>query len=108
MGTSLDLLRMLEPTLRPDGVSGVARAASQPIESRSFEALLDEAQSAASQSGDAARDAGASGSETAEPVARRGPNLIDRLAQVDVIENPSLRSLLNRGATPSPHNGVQA
>jgi len=47
VSNQLDLLRMLEPTVRPDGVAGRApgaRAPQQPIEGRDFASLLQEAQ----------------------------------------------------------------
>ena len=48
MGGESDLLRMLEPVVRPDGVSGSGQPPyrtdrDQPIEGRSFESILDEA-----------------------------------------------------------------
>ena len=46
---SLDLLRMLEPAVRPVGTPGVGRVASgkAPLEAQSFDSLLAAAQTAA-------------------------------------------------------------
>ncbi len=44
MSAGSQLLRMLEPAVRPAGLPGpVARPISKPIESQSFETLLDQA-----------------------------------------------------------------
>lgn len=47
MGTSVDLLRMLEPAVRPTGPAPSRTADTLPLEARSFESLLEEARSAA-------------------------------------------------------------
>ncbi|MFA9478653.1 hypothetical protein ACERK3_10130 [Phycisphaerales bacterium AB-hyl4] len=92
MVDSSQLLRMLEPTVRPVPTPE-GRAASSgnvPIEQRSFESLLAEATSG--EAGDideagAATDAPAGGSA----------NLLGPLSQVGAIENASLRALVERG-----------
>lgn len=44
MGIESQLLRMLEPAVRPDGLGSPTRQPQVPIEARDFDALLAEAQ----------------------------------------------------------------
>jgi len=81
------LLRMLEPVVRPDGISGRGRAPSQPFESQSFEAMLAEAHKQESPS---LPQGSAAASRTAEPARA----WCARLGQIDQIENPTLRNLI--------------
>ena len=75
----LMLLRMLEPPVRPDGISGGA-AQPLPIEARGFEAILAEAR-------DTAGD-GATPPEAAEAL-RFDP--LRKLSQLDRVENGDVR-----------------
>ncbi|MEX0745796.1 MAG: hypothetical protein WD118_09350 [Phycisphaeraceae bacterium] len=88
MTDSSRLLRMLEPTVRPVATPqrGSAQPAGTPIEQRSFESLLAEA------------DGSAEGDEAAPGEARSaaagGWNPLASLARVDAIENASLRAIM--------------
>jgi hypothetical protein len=89
MGQGVDLLRLLEPAVRPGGLPGVAKAPVPPIEERSFEALLEEArQDPASAEGQAP----AADESTAPSVPKAMP--LAPLGQIDRIENRSLRDLI--------------
>jgi hypothetical protein len=44
LGTGVDLLKLLEPAVRPAGLAGPTAKPSTAIENRSFESMLDEAQ----------------------------------------------------------------
>lgn len=86
--SSADLLRMLEPLVRPGNLAGRAPASpppQEPIETRSFESLLFEAQQMAV--GDAGPD---------EQGPARCDDALAPLAQVDAIENASLRTLVSQ------------
>ncbi len=86
MGAS-HLLRMLEPAVRPiAGASATTPTApgKPPIEQQSFEALLEAAKQADATDNTESTDA-------AKPTA---PSPLASLAQVDRIENASLRDLL--------------
>lgn len=87
MADSMQLLRLLEPVVRPDGYgqSQTARPETLPLEARSFESLLDQAARAsqdASQAGDV---------EAADGVSAKSPG---PLAQLDQVDNVSLRALM--------------
>lgn len=94
MNTSGDLLRMLEPAVRPVATPpGQSTPRQVPFEQQSFEQLLDEAgqdmnvtatQSESMPPGDG-------------PASR--PNLLSPLSQVDAITNVSLRRIV-QGAGP--------
>ena len=84
---------MLAPAVRPDGVVGAASAPSTPIESVSFDALLEEARAV---NATEAASAGASERDAA-PSGRAG--LLGRLAPVDRVANASVLTLL-AGAGP--------
>ena len=90
MGNEAELLRMLEPAVRPGGLPGPLQKPSVPIESRSFESLLDEARqdSKASQPG---RETPADQPASADA---KQNGMISQLAQVEKIENSSLRGLI--------------
>ncbi len=95
-----DLLRMLEPAVRPVGLPGPAVQPREPLESRSFESLLEEAR--ATGSGDTA-GAGTAGEVTQEAEGSQGvaeprrpapAGWVGRLGSLDRIENGSLRRLI--------------
>jgi hypothetical protein len=93
MGAS-ELLRMLEPAVRPIGGAAPVRAlkpAQQPIEQQSFEALLDQAKEI--NVGDEAPGEMPVG-KASKPIAAVSP--LAGLSQFDRIENASLRELFNR------------
>lgn len=86
MNEGVNWLRLLEPAVRPAGLPDPARSPQSPIESRSFESLLEEAQ--------------ASSSETPAPDGEAkdaGANLLAPLSAVDRIDNQALRDLIARG-----------
>lgn len=88
MADSAFLLRMLEPVVRPVPTTGPAADPRRlPLEQQSFESLLARAQ-AADESAHAA-DAG-----DASSLAKPGP--LGPLAEVDAIQNASLRTLLQQ------------
>ncbi len=88
MSDAAQLLRMLEPAVRPAGVGAPSLSKSTPpIEQRSFDALLTEAKQA---------DA-AAGEDTAQR-AGQGSAPLNDLVGVESIENDSLRALLARGS----------
>ena len=82
MGHEAQLLRMLEPAVRPGNLPAPARVPTLPVEQRDFESLLQEAA--------AAGEAGA-----AESVTEVAAGPLAALADVGRIENPSLRELLS-------------
>lgn len=98
MGSGLDLLRLLEPAVRPDGAVGSGRSAGQPfaspIEQQSFEQLLDQA----SVMEGTVNKTTNMGEQTTAPVTALSP--LNDLSRVDRIENASLRSLFGVQATP--------
>ena len=92
MGREIDLLRMLEPAVRPGAVPGMAQPAAreQPIEERSFDSLLEEARSLNVSSAPEPEAHTPAGTKKAGPLAE--------LAGLDRIENAALRTLLTRPA----------
>ena len=103
MTIGTDLLRMLEPAVRPDGVNPPRRTQpSQPIEQQGFQQLLDEAklmmqqpqQQVEQQSQIQAQDNNITKQAAAEQF-----NPIDHLASVGRIENDSLRMLIGKTGT---------
>jgi len=90
MSNQVDLLRMLEPVVRPGHVSGSNRPVNTPIEQRDFESLLAEANGRKP-------DGEEESSERVEVAGTRdepdGP--LRELRQVGLIENESLRQLLS-------------
>ena len=88
MGTSLDLLKMLEPAVRPVGPAPTRSAGTAPLETRSFESLLEEAQAAAAPETAQGVDA------SAEPKGKKVDPLA-ALGGLDRIENESLLRIVN-------------
>ena len=71
----MDLLRMLEPTVRPTGAGPTSRRGGgvPPIEDRDFEQMLEDVQSAAEVGGEEAKEP-----PTADPLAPlTGPGTIE-------------------------------
>lgn len=95
-----NLLRMLEPVTRPDGL-GAARPPALPIEARDFDSLLSEAVARGS--------ADTPPHDAAAAAAGHGP--LASLGSMDRIENASLRDLLTRadppGRDPIPSGGTR-
>lgn len=91
MGRESDLLRMLEPAVRPGGLTASPRPTSRPIEDKDFESLLAEAT--------AGRTAESQPPPQDQPA--RGPDPLRSLAGTDRIENASLRQLVAGAATPA-------
>ena len=82
---------MLEPAVRPDGVSFPTPQRNVPIESRSFDSLLEEARQ---MNATPTRDSQTTASPTdAQPLLKAG--LIGQLAQIDQVHNSSLRALID-------------
>ena len=80
MSEGADLLRMLEPAVRPVGSGATAARPSQaPFEGKSFETLLQEVQTAA---------------DSDDQAHAPRPHVIDSLAQIGAVENASLRNLI--------------
>ncbi len=104
MASATDLLRLLEPTVRPAGLPGAATLPTSAAESgRSFEALLAEKTAVPGSASapatplpgtpvaeDLPHSANAVGGNLATPLAA--------LAGIDRVENPALRSILGRHA----------
>ncbi len=93
-----ELLRMLEPVTRPDGIAS-DHAARSSIEARSFDSLLREV--SATQLSEDARQASAPAAATdadAEDRATDG-QLLASLGSVDRIQSASLRQVLGKGET---------
>lgn len=83
MGREVDLLRMLEPAVRPGNLPAPRHGATPPIEARSFESLLEEAQTVP-------RDEG----HGPPPAKTSEISLMTQLAQHHRVENPILRQML--------------
>jgi hypothetical protein len=95
-----DLLRMLEPAVRPGGLPGPVSQPRAPLESRSFESLLEEARAMglrgaaeAGLAGEVTQEAGGSQGVT-EPRRPASAGWVGRLGSLDRIENGSLRRLI--------------
>lgn len=84
MGRESDLLRMLEPAVRPGGLTASQRPTTRPIEDKDFESLLAEAR---------AQPAAEAEPQTLDQPAR-GHDPLRSLAGTDRIENASLRQLV--------------
>jgi hypothetical protein len=110
MGNASELLRMLEPAVRPVNVPGAPGAAARPgpIESRDFDSLLDEARQMNLMTppvvpdADAARRAGVDAPANSAPSDTGAAAALSPLMQFDRIENPSLRALIGGSADPAP------
>jgi hypothetical protein len=98
-GGSHDLLRMLEPAVRPGNLQPAARGSRLPIEQQSFEALLREADDAtrASDEAQAPQDHGHAN-------ATRRPSPLDGLSR---IENASLQAMLGERAVSRPADAAE-
>ena len=105
MGNESDLLRMLEPVVRPDGVSGSGQRAlrqnrDQPIEARSFESILDEARQITNESlsvppETVAADEFTSAEKRFDTTQSNDPKpSFSPLSGIDRVENDSLRRLM--------------
>jgi hypothetical protein len=108
VGNGADLLRMLEPAIRPThapAAGSTSQAPKLPIENRSFESLLEEARQM-----NLTAEGGATGPESAAtaatdaprspaPAAPKTSDLLAPLRQVDRIENSSLRAVINGKTT---------
>lgn len=103
MGRELDLLRMLEPAARPVQGGAHVPAGAPPIESKSFEALLGEAQAAANEMIEAVDAAAGSQGDGTRPMANTvEAKLIARLSGVDHVENSTLLRLKDSAASGDP------
>lgn len=90
MSNGVDLLRLLEPAVRPGGLAGGKALPTQPIESRSFESLLEEAKAA-----------GLPQQAVNEPNRASAVDPLKPLARVDLIDNAALLRMIGgeRAAT---------
>ena len=93
VGKEADLLRMLEPVVRP--VGSPVRAPSLPIESESFESLLERARAMNAAAPESAQAPADPGEDEVQGPAR--PGCLDRLGALDHVANGSLRALLAGG-----------
>lgn len=93
MADGTHLLRLLEPIFRPDGRGKDGLAPNEPIESRSFDALLQEASDMAL---DGPQDDDDGASPTGQSTEAGDVGLLKSLAQIERIENASLRQLVVR------------
>ncbi len=88
MSHEAQLLRMLEPAVRPGNLPAPTRPATPPVEQRDFETLLQEATAQVSGTNDeGAPDAGRTPKDSPDPLAPLGT--------LGRIENQSLRQLLS-------------
>ena len=78
MSNGGDLLRMLEPAIRPANLPAPTVKPNTPIESRDFDSILDEAR-------------GMNVDETRPEETETKPNLMDHLSQIERVENATLR-----------------
>ncbi|MFP4145472.1 MAG: hypothetical protein ACLFV3_10050 [Phycisphaeraceae bacterium] len=88
MADAAELLRLLEPLVRPVDGGGSSRAPKLPVEQQSFDSLLAEASTPG-------QDAADGEAADAEP---DRPDPLGPLARVDAIENESLRAIVARSA----------
>lgn len=95
MGGQVDLLRLLEPTVRPGNTPAVSRAPIAPFEQRSFESLLDEAQRQPAESANRAAEPG-NVEAVQPPEAVAQPSVLQRLTGPAAVENATLRQLLDQ------------
>jgi len=108
----MELLRLLEPAVRPDGVSSRSQPVSAPIESRSFDSILTEArdlsqtfdlnQAGTTQTNDTAQVNQSQGAP--ESQRHEGVGALASLARVDRIENAALRQLISSAGGASRQN----
>ena len=94
---AFNLLRLLEPAVRPGNLPASAKPANTPIEQRSFESLLEEAQSlnVPSPAEPALADLTEMPAEGGEPAVKIPAGPLAQLGQIDRIDNPSLRRLIS-------------
>jgi len=92
MSNAVDLLRMLEPAVRPVAQPGSRASQAQPFESQSFESLLSDA-------------AGVSEAKQADPsgAGRSQPNPLASLQGLGAITNVSLRQMMQSSPSISAH-----
>jgi hypothetical protein len=108
-----DLLRMLEPAVRPVGLPPTGLREQAPFESRSFESFLEEARTINAQEQQGVIEAGAgvdaagsirlpqAGSvEASRNDASKQPGWVRRLSGVDRIENGAMRELIGKSQSP--------
>jgi len=101
VGTGPNWLRLLEPAVRPDGVTApidrVSGPHHRPVEQRSFEELLAGARAQAAEETAGASASEPSASPEAPSTAPAATSPLGDLARVDRIENASLRDLFRDG-----------
>ena len=113
MSQGMNLLKMLEPAVRPVAAPGAAKPAAgrQPFEAQSFDSLLASIDEGPSVDDPLAADAASfttpasdfadfdldAGLET--PAAAAGPGPLAPLADLGRIENPGLRAMLAQRAS---------
>ena len=108
MTDSTQLLRMLEPALRPaaprpTGVTPTQQG-QQPFESKSFDALLAEAKQMVDVS-DLERVTATTATQAPDSPAETTPSLRP-LASIDRIDNPSLRDMVARAHNPQDDSAL--
>ena len=90
MGKELDFLRMLEPLVRPGNLPAPSGSkGSEPVESQSFESLLEQAKSGTSTSVSQSVT-----STTASDTNTRCDAGLSALSGIDKVENSTLRELI--------------
>ena len=101
MSNSGDLLRMLEPTVRPVSapIGQSSKSHNTPFESKSFDALLDEAR--------AIEQTAVGSKPMADPTTQAQEvtkvSILSPLSDIDAIANASLRNLIQQaGAEAKP------
>ncbi len=100
MSNGGDLLRMLMPAVRPVPTEGVSRPGKQPIESLSFDSLLQEAKQSETIPGlpndpTAPTDPTTATENTEQPAK---PDALAPLSGLDSIHNASLRRIVAQAA----------
>lgn len=101
-----NLLRLLEPAVRPGNIPRTAQPTSTPIETRSFDSILEEAQTMNSETGNEKADGvdeGVAPPKPASPLAGLG--------HIDCVENAGLRDMLARAGAnreAAPGDGRQS
>ena len=102
MSNESDLMRMLEPAVRPGGIPGPTanKVRSGPIETRDFVSLLAEAQQETVTDNDQDKTATEPDNKATEKA------LISQLSQVDRVENSSLIGLIGNHSTMTVDNDL--
>ncbi len=97
---------MLEPAVRPGGLPVPAKTPTQPIEARSFDSLLEEAQmiDAKTMQGQPLQTQATDGGVTPPPthLTHNPSGAIGQLSQIDRVENRSLRQLMGNTTPTRP------